>query len=79
MRSAHGMAFRLHERSYWKAWRDKKFCGGLNDTHYWMEKQQILDLLRAKGFDDLRFTLEEPDHPYGPAFTVFARRSGAVG
>ena len=79
MRSAHGMTFRLHERSYWKAWRDKKFCGGLNDTHYWMEKQQILDLLRAKGFDDLRLTLEEPDHPYGPAFTVFARRSGAVG
>ena len=78
-RQAHGMEVRLHERSYWKAWRDKKFCGGMSDIHYWMEKQQILDLLRANGFDDIRLATVEPEHPYGPALTIFARRTGAAG
>lgn len=70
-----GLDVRLHERRYFGAWRDKKFCGGTHDVHYWMEKKDILDLLRVLGFDDIRLTHEQPDHPYGPAFTLFARRS----
>ena len=72
-----GMDIRLHERSYYGAANDKKFCGGLHDDHVWMEKAQILDVLRACGFDDIRLTNEEPDHPNGPAFTLFARRTQA--
>ena len=75
---AHGIDIRLHERSYHEAWRDKKFCGGLNDTHYWMEKVQIFDLLRANGFSDLRVAMEQPDHPNGPSFCVFAKRTRSV-
>lgn len=78
-RHVHGTDIRLHERSYYHSWRSKKFCGGFSDTHFWMEKQQILNILRANGFDDLRITMEQPDHPSGPAFAIFARRTQSGG
>jgi hypothetical protein len=73
----HGVDVRCRKRSYWGAWKDKAFCGGLYDLHRWIEKDDILALLRALGFDDIRTAHDEPDHHNGPAFSVFARRQRA--
>ena len=73
----HGVAVRLHRRSYHGAWHDKSFCGGIHDNHRWVERDDILALLYALGFDDVRVAVEQPDHPNGPAFCVFATRTPA--
>ena len=65
----------LHTRSYHGAWQSKTFCGGINDLHRWIERDDIIAILRALGFDDLRINNEEPDHQNGPCFSIFARRS----
>lgn len=66
---------RLHQRSYHGAWKDARYCGGPKDNHFWMEKVQIVEALRALGLSDLRFAHEEPNHPNGPAISIFASRS----
>jgi hypothetical protein len=71
---SHGVSVHCRRRSYWGAWKDKAFCGGLYDLHRWIEKDDILALLGALGFDDIRIAHDEPDHHNGPAFSVFARR-----
>lgn len=68
----------MHRRSYLGAWKDKAFCGGMHDLHRWVERQDILKVLEVMGFDDIRIGIDEPDHPYGPAFSLFARRSVPV-
>ena len=72
----HGVRVRLYKRSYHGAWRSKSFCGGMHDLHRWIEKEDILALIRALGFADIRIAHDEPDHPNGPSFSVFARRTG---
>ncbi|RBP06384.1 hypothetical protein DFR50_1314 [Roseiarcus fermentans] len=71
----HGVSVRCRKRSYWGAWKNSSFCGGLYDLHRWIEKDDILTLLGALGFDDVRTAHDEPDHHNGPAFSIFARRS----
>ena len=75
IRECRGIAVRLHERSYYKAWRDPAFCGGLQDRHFWVDREDILKLLAAFGFDRVRIADEEPDHKNGPSFSVLAERS----
>lgn len=72
-----GVQVRLHPRSYMGAWKNKAFCGGMNDLHSWIERDDLLQVIERHGFDDIRIWCEEPDHAYGPAFCVFARRSAA--
>ena len=71
----HGVQVRLYKRSYHGAWRNKSFCGGMHDIHRWLEKEDILALIRALGFSDIRIAHDEPAHQNGPSFSVFARRS----
>jgi Methyltransferase domain len=70
-----GLPFRLHKRSYHQAWRNKSFCGGMQDEHYWMEREQILHIINLLGFDDVRIGHDTPDHPNGPSLSIFARRT----
>jgi len=70
----HGLPVRLSKRSYYGAWRDKSFCGGVHDIHRWIEKDDLVAAIRALGFTDVRIAHDEPDHRNGPAFSVFARR-----
>jgi hypothetical protein len=65
----------LHGRRYYGAERNLVFCGGPEDLHYWMEKAEIVEVLRMLGFDDIRTAHDQPDHPNGPAISIFARRS----
>lgn len=77
-RESHGVTLRLYERSYFKAWRDLKFCGGFQDRHFWVQRDDILALLRAMGFDHVVTADEQPDHVNGPSFSVFAKRTRAT-
>jgi protein-L-isoaspartate O-methyltransferase len=72
----HGVKVKLHLRSYYKAWQKSQYCGGPVDRHFWMEKADLIAVLRALGFNDLSFAHEAPDHPNGPAISIFARRTG---
>lgn len=65
---------RLRGRRYYGADKSSMFCGGPEDLHYWMEKPAIVEVLRAFGFDDVRTAHDHPDHPNGPAVSIFARR-----
>ena len=69
-----GVALRLHERSYRKAWRDPKFCGGAHDRHFWLERDGILAVLASSGFGHVVVSDDQPDHHFGPSFSVYARR-----
>lgn len=73
--SSHGVDVRLYERRYWGAWKNKSFCGGMHDLHRWIEREDILALIRALGFDDVRTAHDEPAHSNGPSFSIFARRT----
>lgn len=70
-----GISVRTFRRSYHGAWLNKSFCGGIHDVHRWMERDDILAVLQVLGFDDIRLGSEETDHPNGPSFCVFARRT----
>ena len=74
LRTYAGLTLRLHERSYRNAWRDTKYCGGTQDRHFWMERDDILALLAALGFTRIDIAHEEPDHWGGPALSIFASR-----
>jgi len=65
---------RLHFRSYYRAWQNTKYCGGPVDRHFWLEKSQLIAVLGALGFNSLAFSDVAPDHPNGPAISIFARR-----
>jgi hypothetical protein len=70
-----GTTVRFYRRSYHGAWRSKSFCGGMHDVHRWLVKEDILALIRALGFGEIQIAHDEPDHPNGPSFSVFARRT----
>lgn len=72
---SHGVKVRTYQRSYWGAWKSKAFCGGPHDAHCWIDRDDMLSLLRALGFDDIRIAHDEPNHEYGPSFSIFARRN----
>ena len=69
-----GVKMTLHLRSYHKAWENSKYCGGPVDRHFWLEKAQLIAALGALGFNQLAFADEAPDHPNGPAMSIFAKR-----
>src|SRR5579883_2276741 len=64
---SHGVRVRTYQRSYWGAWKSKAFCGGPHDAHCWIDRDDMLSLLRALGFDDIRIAHDEPNHAYGPS------------
>jgi len=71
----HGIEMKLHLRSYYKAWTKTQYCGGPVDRHFWLEKAQLIEALRALGFNNLAFAHEDRNHPNGPAMSIFARRN----
>ena len=69
-----GHEMTLHLRSYHNAWHNNKYCGGPIDRHFWLEKKDLILALQVLGFTNLAFADEWPDHPNGPAISIFARR-----
>jgi hypothetical protein len=73
--SFRGLPIRLYRRSYLYANHDVGFCGGMNDEHRWLHRDDLLKALTVLDFTDRRIGFEEPDHVNGPAFAIFARKS----
>ncbi len=65
---------RLYLQTYAHVQNSRGFCGGMEETHYWMHKNDILAVLKSLGFSSLQLAHEEEDHVYGPCFSVFATR-----
>jgi hypothetical protein len=75
IRESHGVQVRLYKRSYYGAWKSKSFCGGIHDLHRWIEKGDIVALIKSLGFDDIRVAHDQADHQNGPSFSIYARRT----
>lgn len=69
-----GLKVSLYRRGYHRSWKETTFCGGMHDRHYWLEKDDILGILRLLGFDEI-WTAHEQRHSNGPSLSIFARRS----
>jgi hypothetical protein len=54
------------------------FCGGPERYSLWMRRDDLLDLLRSFGFDDLRIAFDQPGSANGPSFAVYAARTQSV-
>lgn len=70
----HGVTVRTYRRTYLQAEADPAFCGGMRDEHRWIGKNDLFDALKAVGFEDIRTAHDEPDHRFGPALSIFARK-----
>ena len=70
----HGLDVRAYRRTYASAQNNVTFCGGINDEHRWLHRDDLLEALRLVGFTDIRTAHDQPDHPYGPALSIFARK-----
>ena len=69
----HGKPYPLHRRAYKKnPTSDPKFIGGVHTTTAWIEKQTILDVFEANGFD-VEVAHEANNHS-GPSASFFARK-----
>lgn len=72
-----GYNARLHYKSYNES-KDITFCGGSEDFSYWMEKKDILDFLRLRGFTIKKTRLDQLDNPHGPVLYIFAEKTGEL-
>ena len=63
----------LYDQKYLEALKWVGFCGGMRSGSAWMTRSGIIEVLEDAGFV-VEIGVEEPRHPHGPAFCVFARR-----
>ncbi len=75
--SCHGLSIALHERGYHGSDREIAFCGGPRDRHCWMERNDLLALLRALGFTEIVTAHDDPVAAGGPALSILAQRPRA--
>jgi hypothetical protein len=71
-----GVPVRLYQRTYMRAQKNVTFCGGMEDKHYWLHRDDLQAVLKSLGYTNLAIAHEEPDHKFGPSFSIFARRDG---
>jgi hypothetical protein len=69
-----GTAYPLHRRAYKRnPTKDPKFIGGVHTTTAWLEKQTILDVFAAHGFEVQ--VAHEADNHSGPSASFFGRKA----
>lgn len=69
-----GEALTYHHRTYGDTKHPIGFCGGMLSKSVWLDKNEVIALLRRRGFA-AEAALETPDHPHGPAACIYAERS----
>lgn len=74
----HGINVQTYRRTYLNADANPAFCGGMQDEHRWINREDLISALRAVGFNDIKINHEEPQHQFGPAFSIFAQKTVAV-
>ena len=70
----HGVKVRAYRRTYASAEESVTFCGGMSDEHRWLNRHDLLEAIKAVGFNDIKLAHDESDHRYGPALSIFARK-----
>ena len=70
----HGVKVRAYRRTYANAEESVAFCGGMTDEHRWLHRDDLLAALKVVGFNDIKLAHDEPDHRFGPALSIFARK-----
>jgi hypothetical protein len=70
----HGIDVRAYRRTYAHAEDNAAFCGGMYDEHRWLHRDDLLAALKLVGFNEVIVAHDEPDHRYGPALSIFARK-----
>ena len=68
---------RLYLQSYASVETNVDFCGGMEEQHYWLNREDLLSVLKTLGFSSLTVAHDAPDDLFGPTFSVFARKAGA--
>ena len=56
----HGITVRAYQRNYFRAEVDPAFCGGMNDEHRWLHRDDLLEALKVVGFTNIQTTHDEP-------------------
>ena len=77
-RRCNGVDLRFVPMRYEEALGWSGFCGGPERYSLWMRRDDLLDLLRSFGFDDLRIAFDQPGSANGPSFAVYAARTQSV-
>lgn len=66
----------LHRREYFDAAVTiSGFCGGPESHAFWLERQDLLDVLAALGYDDVRVGQENLAHQSGSCILLYAART----
>jgi hypothetical protein len=76
-RTMNGIPVRLYQRAYSGAEENVSFCGGMEDRPFWLHREDILAVLKSLGFTDMAIAHDDPEHLFGPSFSVFARKPAA--
>ena len=50
------------------------FCGGPENYSYWIDKDDLVNLLRKLGYAKLELAFDNPSHQNGPSFCVLASK-----
>jgi hypothetical protein len=69
-----GFRYTRYKYEYGEALQWQGFCGGPKPFSYWLERDDILGMLRRVGYDEIVVGFDQPDHPNGPAFAIVARK-----
>jgi hypothetical protein len=79
-RRCNGVDLRLVPMLYEEALGWSGFCGGPERHSLWMRRDDLFDLLRSFGFDDIRTAFDQPGSPNGPSLALYATRTpGSAG
>ncbi len=67
-----GIDVKIIKQKYGDALGWSGFCGGPEEYSYWIDKDDLLNLLRELGYTKIDLAFDEPSHQNGPSFCVLA-------
>jgi hypothetical protein len=77
LHSSRRLRARAWRQSYLESLEWAGFSGGPSEGSLWLHRQDLLTSLATLGFEDVRITHDQPDHPNGPAFSLLAQKGSA--
>jgi hypothetical protein len=69
-----GRQVTLHRQEYLDTLQAKTYCGGNEAYSHWLTRNDLLELLRALDFVNIKVKFEAPDHPHGPSLGLVATK-----
>ena len=69
-----GRQYTYHYRSYEGAQNGGAYCGGVYSGAVWLKQADIMQAVKASGFNSVVIQSTDPHHPNGPAISFVARK-----